>query len=114
MSKSKIFKQLEKGANQFIEDLKTEALETKDAALIIQKYVKSGSISKEEEIFLKNQLIDSLKIIGIVIPFILIPGASIFMPFIIKAAKKHNIELLPVSNKNKRINKDNNIIDNIS
>jgi hypothetical protein len=38
---------------------------------------------------------DSLKIAGIGIPFVLIPGASILMPIIIKVAKEHHIDLVP-------------------
>jgi len=38
---------------------------------------------------------DSLKILGIGIPFVLIPGASILMPILVRVARKHHIELMP-------------------
>jgi len=52
-------------------------------------------LTEEEEHALKTELSDALKILGIAVPFVLIPGASIVMPIIIKVAEKHNINLLP-------------------
>ncbi len=46
-----------------------------------------------------------LKIAGIGIPFILLPGASIIIPFILKAAEKRNIDLMPSNFKGKPTNK---------
>jgi len=100
--KKKIIAKIEAGAHSFILSIKTEAASTKEAGLIIQKYAKEGSITPEEEIILKKQMVDSLKIIGVVIPFVLIPGASILMPILIKIAEKHNIELLPSSFQKKK------------
>ena len=44
---------------------------------------------------LRTQVMDSLKILGIGIPFVLIPGASILMPILVRVARKHHIELMP-------------------
>ena len=90
-----IEKTLEEHGHHFLLSIKTEYNGDKDAALIIQKYIKEGKISDEEDHILKTQLMDSLKIIGIGIPFVLIPGASILMPILIEVADKHNIELMP-------------------
>ncbi len=68
---------------------------TKEAGLIIQKYIREGAITSDEERILKTQLMDSLKIAGIGIPFVLIPGASILLPIIIRVADRHHIDLMP-------------------
>lgn len=84
-----------KALDIFFKGLKEEAKDTKKTRLIIQSYVSKGKISKEDEQFLKFYMVDLLKIAGIGIPFVLLPGASIIIPFIIKAAEKRNIDLLP-------------------
>ncbi len=38
---------------------------------------------------------DSLKIVGIGIPFVLIPGGSVLMAIIIRVADEHHINLMP-------------------
>lgn len=97
MTYKKILQKIEDSSSKFFSSLKTEALETKEATIIIQKYIKYGKISDEEEKMLKEQMVDSLKLIGVVVPFVLIPGASILLPIIIKVANKHNIQILPSS-----------------
>ena len=67
--------------------------ETEVAAVII--HIKGESISPNEELQLKQTIFDILKIAGIGIPFVLIPGASVLLPALIIIAKKHNINLLP-------------------
>ncbi|PZF72323.1 hypothetical protein [Taibaiella soli] len=86
---------IEEHAHHFLLGIKTECARDKEAGIIIRKYISEGKISEEEDHLLKSQLMDSLKIIGIGVPFILIPGASIIMPILIKVASKHNIELMP-------------------
>ncbi|MBO9584807.1 MAG: hypothetical protein J7574_11670 [Flavobacterium sp.] len=86
---------IEENIHCFLLDLKKEGESEKEAILIIEKYIKNGKISSEEENILKTQLFDSLKILGIGIPFVLIPGASVLMPILIKAADKYHIELMP-------------------
>lgn len=82
-------------AHHFLKGLKGEGHADKEAAIIIGNYIRHGKISEEEEHIVKVQLMDSFKIIGIGVPFVLIPGASILMPILIKVAGKHNIELMP-------------------
>lgn len=86
---------IEDHVHHFLLDIKEECHGDKEALSIIQKYIREGKISEEDDKILKTQFMDSLKIIGIGIPFVLIPGASILMPIIIKVASKHNIELMP-------------------
>ena len=87
--------------------LKTETVETKQASRIAIKYISKGVISKQEEIELRQQVYDILKTLGIVVPFALIPGASLLMPFLIKIAKKKGVNLLPSAfNKDENSSKD--------
>lgn len=86
---------IEEHAHHFLQGLKTEYGDDKEALLIIRQYIGTGRISAEQDHLLKTQLDDTLKLIGIGIPFVLIPGASVLMPILIKVAAKHNIELMP-------------------
>jgi hypothetical protein len=90
-----ILKKIEKEIKLFLENIKEQAENTEEAGGVIKKYLLGEQLNDEDEKILKTQLIDWLKIFGVVIPFVLIPGASILMPFIIKVAKKYNIELMP-------------------
>jgi hypothetical protein len=62
---------------------------------IAKKFLETKSLSKDDELFLKLQLVDTFKIIGIVVPFVLIPGSCVIMPILIKIAKAKNIDLMP-------------------
>lgn len=95
METQKILVFIEQHAHHFLQDIYTEYDGEKEAAAIICKYILDGKITPEEEMLLKTQLADSLKIIGVGIPFVLIPGASIIMPVLIKVAAKYNIQLMP-------------------
>lgn len=86
---------IEEHSHHFLQGVKTEYEGDKEAVIIIQSYVRTGIISEEEEHLLKTQLMDSLKIVGIGVPFALIPGASVLIPILIKVADKYNIQLLP-------------------
>lgn len=48
----------------------------------------NNQFQKEEEKHLKTQVADVFKILGIGVPFMIIPGATLLIPFILKAAKK--------------------------
>ncbi len=105
----RLFKQFIHRNRQIVSDaldtffigVKNSAIDTKKTSLIIQAYITSEEISKEDEKFLKFYIIDLLKVAGIGIPFVLLPGASIIIPFILKAAEKRNIDLIPSNFKNK-------------
>jgi hypothetical protein len=77
--------------------IKTEATETQQASRIFVKYLKEGEVTKEEEKELRTQVYDLLKVLGIGVPFTLIPGASLLLPFLIKIAKKKGIDILPTA-----------------
>lgn len=79
----------------FVSKMGTEAKETHEASKVVVKFLKEGKVSKEEEHELKTQIYDLFKMAGIGIPFMLIPGSTLLMPFLIKLAKKKGIDLLP-------------------
>ncbi len=95
-----------KALNDFFIGVKNEALDTKEASRIIYKFILEQSITKEEEKHLKIQVYDLLKILGVGVPFMLIPGATLLIPFILKAAEKKGMNLYPSnfdSKKNKNL-----------
>ena len=94
-------KELKKMSIVFWENLSLEAKETKEAAQIVAKYAKDGKITEEEEKILRQQFYDVLKVAGIGVPFVLVPGASVLLPLLLKYAKKKNIDILPSSFNNK-------------
>ncbi len=91
----KILQTIEDSAHHFLHSIRTEVTETKEAGMIVRKYVHGGDLTDDEEHILKTQLCDTLKMLGVMVPFVLIPGASVLMPILIKVAEKHNIELMP-------------------
>ena len=95
MEHIKIIEKIEEGAHHFLHCIKIEYEDTKDAGKIVEKYLKGEKLTPEDEHVLKLQLVDSLKMVGVMVPFVLVPGASIIMPILIKVASKHNIELMP-------------------
>ena len=97
MEKLLIIEKKQKGAHHFLHCIRLEYDGTREAGAVVRKYMKEGKITPEEEHILKSQLVDSLKVVGVVVPFVLIPGASILIPILIKVAARHNIELLPAA-----------------
>ena len=80
---------------EFLSRCSTEAIETKEASIVLRKYISGEKVSKYEMKIVKSQLKDVAKIVGIGIPFFLIPGASLLLPILIKVSSHYNIELLP-------------------
>jgi hypothetical protein len=54
-------------------------------------------VSKEEEKELRTQVYDLFKVLSIGVPFAIIPGASLLLPFLLKIAQKKCINLLPTA-----------------
>lgn len=81
----------------FFNNLKKEASETKQASYLLVKYLKEGKLSKKEEKELKLQFYDVLKIMGVGIPFFMIPGATVLVPFLIKLSRKLGLDIIPTS-----------------
>ena len=87
--------------NDFLIGMKNEAADTKEASRIIFKFITHQQISKDEEKHLKTQVADVFKMLGIGVPFMLIPGATLLIPFLLKAAEKKGIDLYPSNFKRK-------------
>ena len=81
----------------FVEGIKNEATDSKETRRIIIKSVTKEKITEEEELHLKNRIYDIFKKVGIGIPFMLIPGATLLIPFILKVAEKKGIDLYPTN-----------------
>lgn len=79
----------------FLKKISQEAVETKDAGKLLGKYVTTGHLSEEEGEEFRKQMYDVLKMLGIGVPFFLIPGSSLLMPLLVKLADKYDIKLLP-------------------
>lgn len=87
----------QKAMRTFAKDLSNEAKETREASKILVKFLMDGKISPEEEKELRTQVYDIFKMAGIGIPFFLIPGSSLLLPFLIKVANRYGVNLLPTS-----------------
>lgn len=85
----------------FVDGIKSEATDSKETRRIILKSVTKEKITKEEELHLKMRVYDIFKKVGIGIPFMLIPGATLLIPFILKVADKRGIDLYPTNFKGK-------------
>jgi hypothetical protein len=91
-------KKFKEKLHDFLASANHEIVKTKEAGLIIIKHQVSGEkLSKEEKRFIKEQTYDVLKSIGIIVPFALLPGASVLIPIIVSVAKKRGIDILPSS-----------------
>ncbi|MGE8430608.1 MAG: hypothetical protein ACN6O7_22220 [Sphingobacterium sp.] len=90
-----IKEEIEQHLHIFLTDLKKEYKGDKSAIVVIHKYISGDEITPEDDLLLRTQLVDSLKIIGIVVPLIVIPGSSILLPLLIKESEKHHIEIMP-------------------
>lgn len=81
----------------FLKRLKKEGNETSEAAVILSRYAKGEEVSKEDMEKFRNQMLDVIKVLGIGIPFTVIPGSSLLLPLVISIAKKYKIDILPSS-----------------
>ncbi|MBI9042761.1 LETM1 domain-containing protein [Lutibacter sp.] len=86
----------------FMDGIKNEATDSKETRRILIHYIAKQKISKEEELHLKTRVYDILKKLGIGVPFMLIPGATLLIPFILKAAEKKGIDLYPTNFKSNK------------
>jgi hypothetical protein len=86
-----------KALKTFFNNLRKEASETKQAGYLVVKYLKKGKLSKKEEKELKLQFYDVLKIMGVGIPFFMIPGSTVLVPFLVKLSRKLGLDIIPTS-----------------
>lgn len=90
-------KKAQKALKTFAKDLGNEAKETREASKILMKFLIDGKITPEEEKELRTQIYDIFKMAGIGIPFMLIPGSTLLLPFLIKVANRYGVNLIPSS-----------------
>ena len=95
-----------KALKTFFNNLRKEASETKQAGYLVVKYLKEGKLSKKEEKELKLQFYDVLKIMGVGIPFFMIPGSTVLVPFLVKLSRKLRLDIIPSSFKKEEDLKD--------
>jgi hypothetical protein len=94
-------KKAAKAMKVFAKGLGNEAKETREASKILVKFLAEGKVSPEEEKELKTQVYDLFKMVGIGIPFFMIPGSSLLLPFLIRISSRYGVNLLPTSFTNK-------------
>lgn len=88
----------------FFSILKKEYGDTKDLLPLIQKFIKTKSLTGQEKEIFQKQMKDIFKLMGLgAIAAIPIPGTMLLIPVIVQAAKKFNINLLPESAKPERL-----------
>ena len=88
-----VFEKLEK----IFDAIKNEAEETKGMMALINKYIRSKEdFNKEDEIFVKEQFKDLVKLGGLSVPA-LIPLMKFTIPFIVKLGDKVGVNVLPSS-----------------
>jgi hypothetical protein len=81
----------------FLHKAGNEVDETKEATTILKKEMSGLPVTVEEKEKVREQLFDLLKTAGIAVPFALIPGASVILPFLIKFAESKGVRILPSS-----------------
>ncbi len=84
------------GTKKFFISLKQELSETKEGIAILTKMASGTKLSKEESVFLKQQIKDislGVPLLGLVA----LPGGGIATVALVKAAKKFGVELMPTS-----------------
>lgn len=80
----------------FFDILKKEYGDTKDLLPIIQKFIKTRTLSDKDKAVFQKQMKDTMKLLGLgAIAAIPIPGTMLLIPIIVQAAKKFKINLLP-------------------
>ena len=93
----------------FFLNVKNEAKETKNASMLIKKYLRGEKLTDDEYNEVREQFYDLLRTAGIGIPFMLIPMGSLLIPIMLKLSKKVGVELLPSSFR-KEDNEGNDVI----
>lgn len=91
---------LQSEASRFTTGIKGEAIETKDAFLILAKYMRKEKLSRREKRQFKLQMIDILKSAGVVVPVMLIPlpfVSTILLIMMDQLLQSMNIQILPSS-----------------
>lgn len=92
--------QVKSEIKRYANGFKGEAKETKEAFIILGKYMKKEEITDDEKKLFKEQMVDLLKGVGVVVPIQLIPlpFVSTFLLIVMeKTLKSMGINILPSS-----------------
>ena len=85
---------------RYANGFKGEAKESKEAFLILEKYMKKEEVTDDEKKFFKDQIIDILKGVGVVLPIQLIPlpfVSTLLLIVLDETMRSMNIKILPSS-----------------
>jgi len=85
-------------ASRFTSGMKGEVVETRDAFIILTKYLKKEKLTRAEKKQFKLQIVDLLKGAGIVVPVMLIPlpfVGTILLIIVDHVLQSMNIQILP-------------------
>jgi len=85
---------------RYANGFKGEGKQSKEAFLILEKYMKKEQVTDDEKKFFKNQMVDLLKGVGIVLPLQLIPlpfVSTILLIVVEKTMLSMGIKVLPSS-----------------
>jgi len=91
---------VKKELRRYVNGFKGEGKETKEAFLILGKYMMDENITDEEKEFFKDQTLDILKGIGVILPiqFIPLPFVSTILLIVMDyTMKSMGIKILPSS-----------------
>lgn len=85
------------GVKLFFQNIKNHSKDTALASKHLKKLKNGEKLNKQELDDIKKQFIDNLKLVGVVIPSIFLPGGSIVLYLLIKLSSKFNFEILPTN-----------------
>ena len=84
----------------FFNNWRKKANETKQASYLLVKFINEGKLSKSEKKRVKASILRGVKLMGLGIPFFIIPFASVLVPFSFNLSTKFGMDILPISFKN--------------
>lgn len=86
---------IRKMIREFLQAASKEGRETKEAVGLMRKYASGEQLTEDEVSTIKAQMVDTLKIAGVIVPFALIPGSSLLLPLMVSVSRKYGFEILP-------------------
>jgi hypothetical protein len=88
---------IRKAIRSFLSNVMQEGKETVEAARIIRKYSSGQELTEDEILKVREQMVDTLKLAGIAVPFAVIPGSTLLLPLMVSVGRKYGIDILPSS-----------------
>ncbi len=91
----KIYKKNENKIHVFFIKFKKHIADNGKAREIIFRHIQGDEISENESEFMKHQIIEITKSVGIGLPTIILPFGILLLAFVVYISKKLDIDLLP-------------------